>query len=272
MKAFMADVTLIAESRSHMEQLVTRLQELLKWSAMNIKPSKCQSLFLLKGNCKEIKFSVDANEIPTIHEKSVKILGLCHSLTLTDRHCWQDLGKQSKSGLRSIDKCDLMNNDKIWRIYFGLIPKLALPLQIYEVSLTNVETMEPLICKFMKKWSGVPNPFTNVALYSSTTKEKLPKLSLVKEYKLGKALLFKMLRDSRVPGEERPDFCDKLSEKESKDDRWESRIDPLDGRNIWQCGKRESRARPTSTAFVVQRIHVKQKKNGLEINSSSCGS
>ena len=40
MKAFMDDVTLIAESRSHMEQLVIRLQELFKWAAMKIKPSK----------------------------------------------------------------------------------------------------------------------------------------------------------------------------------------------------------------------------------------
>ena len=30
MKAFMDDITLIAESRSHMEQLVTRFQELFK--------------------------------------------------------------------------------------------------------------------------------------------------------------------------------------------------------------------------------------------------
>ena len=55
MKAFMDDVTLIAESRSHMEQLVTHLQALFKWAAMKIKPSKCRSL-LLKGNCKEIVF------------------------------------------------------------------------------------------------------------------------------------------------------------------------------------------------------------------------
>ena len=67
MKAFMDDVTLIAESRSHMEQLVTRLQEFFKWAAMKIKPSKCRSLSLLKGNCKEIKFSVSGNEIPMIH-------------------------------------------------------------------------------------------------------------------------------------------------------------------------------------------------------------
>ena len=67
MKAFMDDVTLIAESRSHMEQF----QELLKWAAMKLKHSKCGSLSLLKGNCKEIKFSVSGNEIPTIHEKKL---------------------------------------------------------------------------------------------------------------------------------------------------------------------------------------------------------
>ena len=92
-----------------------------------------------------------------------------------------------------------MNKDKIWCIYFGLIPKLAWSLQIYEVSLTKVETMERLISKSIKKWLGVPNSLTNVALYSSSTKLKLPTLSLVEEYKLGKARLFQMLRDARDP-------------------------------------------------------------------------
>ena len=130
MKLFMDDVTLIAESRSHIEQLVTCLQELFKWAAMKIKPSKCRSLWLLKGNCKAIKFYVNGNEIPTICEKSVKCLGRCYSLPLTDRHRWQDLRKQLQNGWRSVDKCDRINKDKIWCIYFGLIPKLAWPLHI----------------------------------------------------------------------------------------------------------------------------------------------
>ena len=71
-KAFMDDVTLVAESRSHMEQLVTRRQELFRWAAMKIKPSKCRSLSIIKGNCKEIKFSVDVNEIPAIREKKLQ--------------------------------------------------------------------------------------------------------------------------------------------------------------------------------------------------------
>ena len=61
-KAFMDNVTLIAESRLHIEQLVTSLQELFRWDAMKTKPSKFGILSLLKGNCKEIKFSVSGSE------------------------------------------------------------------------------------------------------------------------------------------------------------------------------------------------------------------
>ena len=45
---------------------------------------------------------------------------------------------------------------------------------------------------------GVPNSLTNEALYSSSTKLKLPTLSLVEKYKLGKAQLFQILRDPLV--------------------------------------------------------------------------
>ena len=59
--------------------------------------------------------------------------------------------------------------------------------------------MERLIGKYTKKCLGIPNSLTNVALYSSSTKLKLLTLSLVEEFKLGKAWLFQMLRDSRNP-------------------------------------------------------------------------
>ena len=75
MKVFMDNITLVAESRSHIKQLVTRLQELIKWAARKIKPSKCLSLLIIKGNCREKKFSIDMNEIPSIRDKRVKSIG-----------------------------------------------------------------------------------------------------------------------------------------------------------------------------------------------------
>ena len=107
-------------------------------------------LSIIKGNYRKIKFSVDGNE------KSVKSLGCCYSLPLTDRHYGQDLRKLLKDRLRFIDKCDLLNKDKVWCIYFELLPKLSWPVQIYEVSITKVEAMEWLISKYMIKWLGVP--------------------------------------------------------------------------------------------------------------------
>ena len=136
--------------------------------------------------------------IPTIREKKREE---SRSLLLPTTYWSKSAAgpkKQLQNGLRYIDKCDLMNKDKIWCIYFGLILKLPWPLQIYEVSLTKVETMERLISKFILK-NGIPNSLTNVAQYSSSAKLKLPTLLLVEEYKLGKMRLFQMLRDSRDP-------------------------------------------------------------------------
>ena len=121
MKAFMDDVTVISESKSHMEKLLKCLQELFKWAVMKIKPSKSCSLSIIKRKYKKIKFATDNNVIPTICEKSIKSLGHSYSLLLTDRHWWQDLLKQLKDGLHSIDKSDLIAKDKLWYVYFGLI-------------------------------------------------------------------------------------------------------------------------------------------------------
>ena len=46
---------------------------------------------------------------------------------------------------------------------------------------------------------GVPKSLTNVALYSSSMKLKLPTKSLVEEFKLGKVWFFQLLCDSMDP-------------------------------------------------------------------------
>ena len=66
---------------------------------------------------------------PQSTKKSVKSLGRCYSLPFTDQHHWQDLSKLLKDGLRSIDKCELLDKDKVWYIYFGLFLKLSWPMQ-----------------------------------------------------------------------------------------------------------------------------------------------
>ena len=122
MKAFMDDVMVISESKSHMEKQLKHLQELFKWAVMKVKPSKSRSLSIIKGKCQEIKFAINNNVITTIRIKS---LGRCYSLPLTDHHQWQDLLKQLKVELLSIDKCDLIAKDKLWCL-FWFNPKISM--------------------------------------------------------------------------------------------------------------------------------------------------
>ena len=112
-KAFMDYMTVISELKSLMKKLLKRLQELFKWAVMTIKLSKSRFLSIIKGKSQEIKFAIDDNVIPTIREKSVKSISRCYSLPLTDRYWWQDILKQLKDGLLSIDKCDLIAKDKL---------------------------------------------------------------------------------------------------------------------------------------------------------------
>ena len=149
-----------------MKKLLKRLQELFKWPSMEVKPFKSRSLSIIQGKCQEIKFAINNNVIHTICEKSVKNLGRCYSLPLTDRHRWKDLLKQLKDGLLSIDKCDLIAKYQLWCVYFSLIPRLTWHMQIYAASLSRIEKMEGLLSKFQKKWLKIPKSLTNVALYS----------------------------------------------------------------------------------------------------------
>ena len=147
-------------------------------------------------------------------------------------------------------------------------------MQIYEVSLSRIEKMESLISKFIKKWLGVPKSLTNVALYSSSTKLKLPTKSLAEEFKLGKAWLFQMLRDplekSAQPAWPTGEKCTTCHNNRSKMERetcsGDDRIFPQNERSNRLCGNWENRIWSSPTKVVVERDH-KRRLVSEEIHS-----
>ena len=102
-------------------------------------------------------------------------------------------------GLESIDRSGLPGKLKLWCLQYGLMPRIMWPLALYEVAMSHVEAMECKINKHVKKWLGVPNSLSNVAIHSSKAKLTLPVRSLVEEVKVAKARSFMTLRDSQDP-------------------------------------------------------------------------
>ena len=58
----------------------------------------------------------------------------------------------------------------------SLMPRIMWPLTVYEEAMSHVQAMERKINKHMKKWLGVPNNLSNVAIHSSKAKLTLLKI------------------------------------------------------------------------------------------------
>lgn len=66
---------------------------------------------------------------------------------------------------------------------------------LYEITLTSVEKLVRMMNRHLRKWLGVPN-IISIGLYSRTAKLQRPLISVVEEFKVGKARLVMTLKDS----------------------------------------------------------------------------
>ena len=65
------------------------------------------------------------------------------------------------------------------------------------IPVSEVEKMENLSNRYLKKWLGVPKSFSSVGLFSTSSKLQLPLKAVTDEYKKTKARQVMLLEASR---------------------------------------------------------------------------
>ncbi len=195
-RAYMDDMTTLTTTAACTRRLLGKLQENIKWARLKIKPNKSRSISIVKGELKNVRFSIDDDPIPTVSEQPVKSLGRWYNASLRDKDQVKQIRQDITSSLENINKTLLPGKLKLWCLQFGLLPRVIWPLTIYEVPITTVEKMERTITSYVKRWLGVPRCLTNISLYGKGVLE-LPITSLVVEYKCSKVRLLMTLKDSR---------------------------------------------------------------------------
>ncbi|KAI8516566.1 hypothetical protein Bbelb_051470 [Branchiostoma belcheri] len=198
-RAFMDDLTLLNPNTKVSQKILDRLDELMVWARMKFKTKKSRSLVLKQGRLCDYNFALGGEKIPSIQEQPVKSLGRWYTEDLKDTKRVQETANLISESLVAIDNCGLPGKLKLWCLQYGLMPRIMWPLTVYEVALTHVEAMERNINKFVKKWLGVPNSLTNIAIHSNKAKLTIPVRSLVEEYKVAKVRTVVTLRDSKDP-------------------------------------------------------------------------
>ncbi|XP_078679452.1 uncharacterized protein LOC144915086 [Branchiostoma floridae x Branchiostoma belcheri] len=198
-RAFMDDLTLLNPNTTASQRILDRLDELMVWARMKFKTKKSRSLVLKQGTLTDYHFNLSGEQIPTIQEQPVKSLGRWYTEDLKDTKRVQETAKLIREGLEAIDNSGLPGKLKLWCLQYGLMPRIMWPLTVYEVALSHVEAMERNINTYVKKWLGVPNSLTNIAIHSRKAKLNIPVRSLVEEFKVAKVRTSMTLSNSKDP-------------------------------------------------------------------------
>ncbi|KAF7659999.1 hypothetical protein LDENG_00290150 [Lucifuga dentata] len=104
LRSYMDDVTTLLQTAACTNRLLKRLEELLTWAWMKIKPAKSWSLSIQKGaRSDNISFSVDGEKIPLLAEQSVRSLGRRYTAVLSVKHTASSFMMQPSEGLGKID-------------------------------------------------------------------------------------------------------------------------------------------------------------------------
>ena len=198
-RLFMDDITTTTETVPQTKYLLASLSEKLNWAGLRIKPEKCRSLVIIKGNIQKRDIKIDEKVITSIQDMPVKYLGKQYNASLGEKDQIKLVEYNLKSDLKKIERCKIPGRYKCWIVQHMLIPKMMWPLNIYNIPLSKIEELQKKITGALKRWLKIPKSFSTDCLYSTSTKLRLSYSSLTEEYRASKARNQVTLDDSKDP-------------------------------------------------------------------------
>ena len=198
-RLFMDDITTTTETLVQTKHLLDNLARKLEWGGLEVRPGKCRSLVLIKGEISKKTPEINGHVISSIADKPVKYLGKIYNKRLNDREQTEETAKELRNNLKKLDRCQVPGKYKAWMLQHMVLPKLMWPLTIYQVPASKVSEMQRQITAKLKKWLGLPKSLSIECLYTTSGKLQLPFSELEEEMKAAKARLLTTLEEAEDP-------------------------------------------------------------------------
>lgn len=115
LRSYMDDVTSLLQTAACTSRLLKRMDQLMSWARMKIKPSKSRSLSLRRGvRIDNAIFVVRGRENPLLSEQPIKSLRRQYTAELSDKQMGRTVMKQLMDGLAKINQSQLPGKYKVW--------------------------------------------------------------------------------------------------------------------------------------------------------------
>ena len=104
-RLFMDDITTATENLVQTKHLLDNLARKFEWGGLEVKPVKCRSLVLIKGEMSKRTPEINGHVISSIADKPVKYLGKIYNKRLNDREQTEETVKELRTNLKKLDRC-----------------------------------------------------------------------------------------------------------------------------------------------------------------------
>ena len=198
-RLFMDDIATTTENLVQTKHLLDNLARKLEGGGLEVRPDKCRSLVLIKGEISRRMPEINGSVISSVADKPIKYLGKIYNGSLNDREQTEETGKELRRNLKKLDRCRVPGKYKAWMLQHMVLPRLMWPLTIYQVPATKVTEMQRLITAKLKKWLGLPRSLSVECFYTTSGKLQLPFSDLEEEMKAAKARLLTTLEEAKDP-------------------------------------------------------------------------
>ena len=121
-RLFMDDLTTTTETMVQAKYLLEEIASKLNWAGLTVKPEKCRSLVIVKGEISKRTPELNGQPITSITEKPVKYLGKTYNMSMTEKQQIEETVAQAKRELKIINKCRLPGRYKAWITQHMLLP------------------------------------------------------------------------------------------------------------------------------------------------------
>jgi len=137
----MDSFTSLLQTAACTSRLLRRMDQLMSWARMKIKPSKSRSLSLRRGVRNNSTIFV-LEKITLLHEQPIKSLGRQYTTELSDKQMGRTAMKPLSGGLARIDQSQLPGKYKVWCYQLSLYRRVMWPLKMSNIPSSTASRMD----------------------------------------------------------------------------------------------------------------------------------
>ena len=162
---FADDFCLITRNKITQQRLISEINSHIQSMGMKLKPSKCRAFSIRSGKPSIVPFYIGNQPIPSIAHEEQKFLGKVIFFSGKSKDTLNYLHDTFKERLDHIDNTQIRGENKLWIYEKYFLPSIRFLLTVHDLNVTNVEKLDALTHRYLKKWAGIPKCGTNLIFH-----------------------------------------------------------------------------------------------------------